>query len=396
MRSVVTYTLSQCVKCMKCLRACPTNAVFIQKDRVHINHSRCINCGKCLDACLNQGLQSKGSTLVDISNYDYTVCMVPSSMISDYKTHEQVEELFYAIKMLGFDEVIDISDIEGQITKEAILLSEIEHGKSLISSFCPVINKLIEVKFPMLLSSITAIDYASEIAARQIRKRCTDKGKVGIFNCCECIAKLNLAKYPYGNSQFEVDHALAIVDIFPIIKANMGKGKLPISLCKEGLQSCNPAMMMIAENHLVADGFDKVCNILEHAEFGLLSEFDLLTLFPCFNGCLGGNLLWGNSYLTKNNIHQLCNVKEKSISNLPFEEIYGESTIDDVNDMRSIQERLVFFSKVNDQLEQLPGYDCGACGFASCRIMAEEIATGKKTIQDCRIHRNEVKQNESK
>lgn len=396
MKSVVTYTLSKCVKCMKCLKVCPTNAVYIEKERVHINHDKCINCGKCLSACLNQGLQAKGSTLVDIQSYDYTVCLVPSALISDYKTKEQVEELFYAIKLLGFDEVLDITDIEGQVANEAILLSEIEKGKSLISSFCPVINKLIEVKFPMLLSSLTAIDYPSEIAARQVRKNYSNKGKVGIFNCCECIAKLNLAKYPYGNHNFEVDHALAIVDIFPIIKQNMKKGKIPVTLCKEGLQSCNPTMMKLAENHLVADSFDKVSNILELAEFGLLNEFDLLTLFPCFNGCLGGSLLWGNSYLTKNNIHQLCKDKEKPISQLPFEEIYGESTIDNVNDMRSIQEKLAFFSKVNKQLEQLPGYDCGACGFASCRIMAEEIATSKKTLQDCRIRKGEANQYESK
>ncbi|MFV0551104.1 MAG: [Fe-Fe] hydrogenase large subunit C-terminal domain-containing protein [Anaerorhabdus sp.] len=395
MKTVISYTLEKCRKCMKCLKSCPTGAVFIQNQRVEINHDRCINCGKCIDACLNQGLQAKGSTLVDIKNYDYSICLVPSSMICDYKTQEEVEELFYAIKLLGFDEVVDISDIEGQVVKEAQLLSDGEPGKSYISSFCPVVNKLIEVKYPMLLSSILAIDYPSEIAARQLRKKYTDKGKIGIFNCCECIAKLNLAKYPYGNFEFEVDHALAIVDIFPFIKENMKNGRIPVVLCREGLQSCSPNTMLQNPDYLMADGFDKISNILEHAEFGLLNEFNLLTLFPCFNGCLGGNLLWGNSYLMRNNIHQLCHDKQKPIADLPFEELYGESTINQVNDMRSIQEKLAFFAKVNHQLEGLPGYDCGACGYPSCRTMAEGIALGFKSKEDCRILRNEVKQHES-
>lgn len=385
MKSVISYTLHKCVKCMKCLKSCPTEAITIEKERVKINNNRCINCGKCITACYNQGLQAKGSTLVDIQNYDYTVCLVPSALISDYKTIEEVEELFYAIKQLGFDEVVDITDIEGQVVYEANLLAELEKDKSLITSFCPVINKLIEVKYPMLLNSIIAIDYPSEIAARQIRSKYHNKGKVGIFNCCECVAKLDLAKYPYGHYEYAVDHALAIVDIFPTIRANMKKERIPVVLCKEGLQSCNPAMMLQKQNNLIADGFDKVCNILEHAEFGLLNEFDLLTLFPCFNGCLGGSLLWGNSYLTKNNIHQLCKIKEKPISQLPFEVIYGESTIDHVKDIRSVQEKIAFFSKVNEQLEHLPGYDCGACGFPSCRIMAEEIALGKKDKYHCKI-----------
>ncbi|MBQ4343870.1 MAG: electron transporter RnfB, partial [Erysipelotrichaceae bacterium] len=27
-------------------------------------------------------------------------------------------------------------------------------------------------------------------------------------------------------------------------------------------------------------------------------------------------------------------------------------------------------------MEQLPGFNCGACGFANCRVMAEEIFEG--------------------
>lgn len=393
MKTVISYTLEKCRNCLKCLRTCPTEAITIEHQRVRFNHDRCINCGKCIDACLNQGLQAKGSTLVDIKNYDYTICMVPSSMICGYTTQDEVEELFYAIKQLGFDEVVEFTDIEGQVVHEAQLMAKSDPEKNTIASFCPVVNKYIEVKYPMLLSCILALDYPSEIAARQLRKKHYDKGHVGIFNCCECIAKLNLAKYPYGND-FEVDHALAIVDIFPAIKRNMKKGKSQVTLCLEGLQSCSPNTLLQHPEYIIADGFDKIGNICEYAEFGLLSEFNLLIFYPCLNGCLGGNLLWGNSYLMKNNIHQLCKDKQKTISTLDFEELYGESTIQQVSDLRSLQDKLAFFGQVNQQLETLPGYDCGACGYASCRIMAEEIATGNKTKEDCRILKNEVKQDE--
>lgn len=396
MKTVVSYTLEKCRKCLKCLRTCPTEAITIEHQRVQIHHHRCINCGKCIDGCLHQGLQAKGSTLVDIKSYDYTVCIVPSSMICGFTTHEEVEELFYAIKQLGFDEVVDLTHIEGQVVQETQLLAGSEVNKTMIASFCPVVNKYIEVKYPILLDALLPIDYPSEIAARQLRKQHHDKGNVGIFNCCECIAKLSLAKFPYGNNNFEVDHALAIVDIFPFIKSNMNKGRLPVTLCLEGLQSCNPNTIIHHPEYIIADGFDKIGNICEYAEFELLKDFKLMMLFPCFNGCLGGNLLWGNSYLKKNNIHQLCKYHQKPIATLPIEELYAESILDQDKDIRSIQDKLTFFAKVNHQLEQLPGYDCGACGYASCRIMAEEIACGTKTCKDCRILKNEVKQNESR
>lgn len=386
MSSVVTYTLSRCVKCMKCVKACPSGALTMENSRINIRHDRCLNCGRCITACHNQGLLAKGSTLDDIKCYDYTVAMIPSALIHDCSSLGEAGELFYAIKMLGFDEVVDITAIEGQLMQEAQLLAESSPESSLISSVCPVINRLIETNYPMLLNSVVPLDYPSEVAAKQIRRRTKDKGNVGIFNFCECEAKLALAKYPYGNKQYEVDHSLAIVDIFPKIKQNMHQGSIPVEFCREGLQSCNPAMMLQKPEYLTADGFDKVNNILGLAEFQLLNQFKLLTLFPCFNGCIGGHLLWGNSYLTKNNIHALTDTSRKKPAEIEFDDLYTADLSKSADDKRSFQEKMEFFSKVNEQLEKLPGYDCSACGMQTCRNMAEEIVRGNKTINDCRIH----------
>lgn len=383
-KTVVTYTLSRCVKCLKCIKACPSSALSMENNRIHVDKNRCLNCGHCISACHSKGLLAQGSTLDDIESYDYTVCMIPSALISDCATIKEAQELFYAIKMLGFDEVVDITDIEGQVMKEGQLLAE-AGSKSQIASFCPVINLLIEKNYPMLLDHILPLKYPSEIAAAQIRKRTEGKGRVGIFNCCECEAKLALAKYPYGNDQYETDHALAIVDIFPKIKQNMHTGTMPVRFCREGLQSINPAVMMQKEDYLIADGFDKVQSILDMEEFGLLDSFRLLTLFPCFNGCIGGHLLWGNSYLNRNNIHALTSAGTKESASVQFENMYSTDLGRPADDKRSFHEKMSFFSQVNEKLDDLPGYDCSACGMQTCRIMAEEIVKGNKTLNDCRI-----------
>ena len=38
--------------------------------------------------------------------------------------------------------------------------------------------------------------------------------------------------------------------------------------------------------------------------------------------------------------------------------------------------------------KMLPGYNCGACGYASCSMMAKEIIKDKKTIEKCRLVKN--------
>jgi len=36
-------------------------------------------------------------------------------------------------------------------------------------------------------------------------------------------------------------------------------------------------------------------------------------------------------------------------------------------------------------LEELPGLDCGDCGFESCEGMAQAIVEGKAKLKDCRV-----------
>ncbi len=41
-------------------------------------------------------------------------------------------------------------------------------------------------------------------------------------------------------------------------------------------------------------------------------------------------------------------------------------------------------------IEQLPGVNCGACGFASCRVLAEEIVEGKISVGTCAAGGNDT------
>ncbi|MCR4951648.1 MAG: 4Fe-4S binding protein [Solobacterium sp.] len=383
--SVVSYTLEHCVRCMKCIKACPTSALRMSsKNRIVVDDNRCINCGNCIRSCHNRGLLAHGSTLADIENYEYTVCMVPGALISHCSSLEEAEDLFHAIRMLGFDEVVDITEYSGVALKEAQLLAGSSDDMTYISSFCPVINRLIVSKYQGLLDSLLPINYESEIAAKQIRKRLEGKN-VGIFNLCECEAKLSIAKYPYQHMEFECDHSLALADIFPLIRKNMHQGRDEVIFSKKGLQMCNPVRIVKDDDYLIADGFDKVCSVLDMAEFGLLNTFRLLILYPCFNGCIGGHMLWGNSFLVQNNIDALTGSKSKQSAKLDADDVYVDQLIKVNKDTRTFLERTKFFSNVNKQLEMLPGYDCSACGMQTCRIMAEAIVNGEKTIDDCRV-----------
>lgn len=382
-KSIIAYTMDSCVRCMRCIKACPTSALSRNRNRITIDEKRCINCGRCIQVCHHRGIVGKGSSLDAIHDYDYTVCMVPGALINHCSNSREARELFYAIKLLGFDEVVDITEYTAQHLRETHLLAD-SGEETYISSFCPVINRLIANRYKVLQETITPINYDSEIAAKAIRKSHPDQ-KIGIFNLCECEAKLALAKYPGGDVTYECDHALALVDVFPTIRKNLHKGEMDVNFCIEGLRTSNPVRLLQKDHYLIADGFDKISAVLDMAEYGLLHEFKLLTLYPCFNGCIGGHMLWGNSFLMTNNIDGLIDSCHKRASDLPVQDIYTDAFSKTNEDKRSFIERTRYFKDVNKQLERLPGYDCSACGMQTCRIMAEEIVKGNKQESDCRV-----------
>ena len=112
---VITYTLHKCVKCMRCLKTCPFEAITIKDERVLISADKCINCGACISACKHSGLSAKGSTLVDLQNYKIKIGLVPSSIYCDCSNETDARRLNAALLKLGFDELVSLSPYEGAV-----------------------------------------------------------------------------------------------------------------------------------------------------------------------------------------------------------------------------------------------------------------------------------------
>lgn len=379
MKSVIKYTLDKCHKCMKCIQACPSHALSMQDDRISINTRECINCGKCIKACHNQGLTAVASSLDYLKDYDYTICLVPSSLVAHADVKHSVASLFTALKQLGFDEAISLSNIEAGLYQK-----EMENKETLmISSFCPLVNNLVKKKFPALNDTLLPYDYPSEILAKQLRKKYQGVN-LGIFNLCECEAKLELAKYPHQNFEYEVDHAISIVDIFPKISNNLIETNEDVPFNIEGLLLTCPRAIRRSDKLLVENSYDTVNDVLDMAEFGLLDDFKILRLYPCFSGCLGGSLVFGNGYIAKRNLLRLKEYKDDNKIDIPDDELLNKRS-EDKGEEKTFKEKIEHFNLVNNIFEKLPGYDCTACGLGGCRIMAEEIAKGNKSLSDCKI-----------
>ncbi|MDR1795319.1 MAG: 4Fe-4S dicluster domain-containing protein [Erysipelotrichaceae bacterium] len=392
MSTVISYTLKQCTRCNKCLKQCPTSALTVKDERIVIESKRCINCGACLDACVHQGMQAKGSTLADLENYDYTVALIPTAVFGDCETPAEAATLTAAIGKLGFDEVVELSSYDGALMNalEEVLASDTGSGP-LIWGFCPVVHAWIKETYPALLDRVIPFVPVSELAAADVRKRLKAKYEnIGIFHLCECVSKLAMAKYPYGGKrQWQVDHALSLTDLFPQISRLQNKCEANLSLCRKGLTQAGMNLFLSEfpqYDCTGADGLVKVQRALETMEFGQLKKSRFVYLSNCLGGCVGGNLLWGNPFDKQVKIRDLCRMTHGQSAQIEASELFEEPVYEKSPPV-SMAQRLKEVAEINAQLEQLPGYDCGACGYPTCRSLAEDILKNKSSLDKCRLRR---------
>ena len=385
MKPVVSYKGSNCKKCIKCVKECPMDAISIVNEQVIIDENKCINCDICIQACNQKLLQVKHIDLKDFLNqYDYNIALIPTAILSDLKNYDEIKNIAHAIKEFGFDEVVEYSDIEGTLYKQA-LKDSIGKNKVMITSFCPTINKLIINEYPTLIDHLLPYDYPVEIAAKKLRDKYADK-KIGIYSLCECVGKLSLAKYPFGNEESNIDYALSVSKLFPQINHLKNDLQEDIEFNRLGIESIVSDLYGKDNLSIISvEGLSQIRKVLDLVEFDLLKHIDLLALFNCFQGCIGGYYLWSNPFEGCFNIKSMldkCKDNIEDINHLDYKKIH---TID--SNEQNFKERLAWFNKVNAILETLPQFDCGSCGYANCRNLAIKIASGEADDSLCLVKR---------
>lgn len=385
MKPVISYLGNSCKKCIKCVKACPMDAISIVNEQVIIDQDKCINCDICIQACDQKVLRVKNVYLEKtLKEHDYNIALIPTAILSDLKTYDEIKNIAHAIKKFGFDEVVQYSDIEGKLYKQA-LKDSVGKQKAMLTSFCPTINKLIKNDYPTLIDHLLPYDYPVEIAAKQLRAKY--KGKdIGIYSLCECVGKLTLAKEPFHNDESQIDYALSISQMFPQINRLKDEKQEDIEMNKYGVKSIvsdlygNKSLSVIG-----VEGLTQIRAALDLIEFDQLKHVDLMALFNCFQGCIGGYYLWSNPFEGCFNIESMigkCQNKTAPLDKIDYQKVH---TIN--SNEQNFKERLAWFNKINAILETLPQFDCGSCGFANCRGLATRIASGEVDDSLCRVKR---------
>lgn len=397
--SMIKINRELCKGCIDCIRVCPTEALRVRQGKAVLLEDRCIDCGECITACPEHAIEAILEELKDMSNYKIKVALVSSVLYAQFGLDVSPYLIRSAIKKMGFDLIMDVAFGTGISSIYLRDLLKESPSKLYISSMCPSVVKLIQIRFPSLVDYLTPIPSPEEISARYIRERLIENGykdeEIGVFLITPCTAKISDIKegkgIHYVNGSISVAEAYRhLVKLIKDVEEDRsepiwGEG---ISWVRDGGEAKSLGIL----NYLVVDGVKNVLKVLDDLELGKLRGLNFVEGRMCSGGCVGGPLNVQNPYLARVKIRMLEDLGTESIDASIYEALkskgyfFREKIKIELSPYKlgeDISTAIDRMRKLEDVLRSLPGINCGSCGAPNCRALAEDIINGEARITDC-------------
>ncbi len=393
-----------CMGCINCIKRCPTQAIRVRNGKAVITKEFCIDCGECIRICPHHAKEATYDSPEVMKKFEYTVALPAPSLYGQFNHLEDVNIVLTALKKMGFDAVFEVSGA-AELVSEMSRRYVAEHKEQwpIISTACPSVVRLIQVRFPNLIEHLIPIGAPVDLAASMARKKAMEvtglpSEKIGIIFISPCPAKMTAVKSPIGIDHSDIDAVLAIKEVYPILLPLMKQsiddveelgisGRIGIGWGSTG----GEAGSLLTDNYLAADGIENVIRVLEDLEDQKFDQLEFIELNACSGGCVGGVLTVENPYVAKVKLKRLRKylpVARSHMKNVNSKEGYwtGEVKYEPVFKLgTNMKESIANMSRVEELCKKFPGLDCGSCGAPSCKALAEDIVRGVAHEQDC-IH----------
>ncbi len=412
----VSLDKEKCTGCTTCVKHCPTEAIRVKDGCAVINPGRCIDCGECIRVCPHKAKRAVLGAFSDMERFKWKIALPAPTLYGQFEELEDIDYCLQGLVDMGFDEVYEVSQAAEIVSEYTRLLIKTEGiKKPIISSACPVIARLIALRFPYLKENLLPLLPPMEVAAAKAKERARKNHpelkpeEIGVCFISPCPAKASYVKNGFGSYKSQVDLVVSISDIYFKLINSMKREITPQPVSRSGVigiswaTSGGEATAIFNDKYLAADGIENVIKMLDQIENGMIPQLEFIELNACTGGCVGGVLTVENPFIAKARLQTLRRYLPVSQNFLAegeryvptdcfFQEVPAYKPISRLSD--NIGESMRMMADIQRLRESLPGIDCGACGAPTCRSFAEDVVKGECSVDACVIRQNERLKNQ--
>jgi Na+-translocating ferredoxin:NAD+ oxidoreductase RNF subunit RnfB len=405
---LINIDLEKCNISHACVRACPVQAITIQKNTEYpeINHDRCIGCGSCLNVCAVNAVSYINTTdqTFELLATDHKIAAIVDPSISgEFPDITDYRRFVEMIRTLGFDYVNEVSFGVDLVAKEYNNLIKNFKGKYYITANCPSIVSYIEKYYPELVTNLTPIVTPMTATAMVVRKKFGEDIKVVYFG--PCVSAKDEALRHDGPGK--VDVVLTFHELREMFKKkNVKESTVEYSDFDEPIGYLG-SLYPLSKGFISAAGLNE--NIMESTIFTTDGKFNIMDAIDEFSqgpevlkkhfnlfynkGCLmgPGTTPDERKFLRKALVIDYAKKRLKDFDKKKWEknmELFSDLNLSRTfvkDDQRiempseeKIEEILKSVGKSTDEKSS-----CNACGFRSCHDFAVSVSQGLAKPTTC-------------
>ncbi len=411
----VSLDLDKCKGCTNCLKRCPTEAIRIRDGHAVINSAVCIDCGECIRVCPYKAKKATFDKFEDIPESKYRIALPAPSLYGQFENMDDADYILQGLLDIGFNDVFEVARAAELVTEYTRrFMKTTTMSQPIINSACPVIVRLISLRFPYLCDHVIPIMPPIEVAGEMAREEALAKHPelnsedIAVVFISPCPAKASYVKNGFMGKRSNVDYVVSMSDIYFRLIGAMNKIETPATACRSGMigmswaSTGGESSALFNDRYLAADGIENVIHVLDEIETGHFPLLEFVELNACPGGCVGGVATVENPYIARVRLQTLRRYLPVSQNRLPKAEEGSDRYLPGNvlfcskleyqpvgqldSDMGLAMQKM---SEIESITESLPALDCGSCGAPTCRAFAEDIVRGECTVDECIVHMRE-------
>lgn len=378
---------ANCRNCLRCIRVCPTKAMSYINHQPTIIEDECILCGECYKVC-HHSAKKIISNLQKVKGWlaqgEQVIISVAPSFVTVWPNFQWLKA---QLKAQGFYDVEETAKGAILVSQEYNKLINEKKMRNIISTCCPAVVSLVEKEYGDLIDCLAPIVSPMIAHGMDIKKR-YPQAKVVFLS--PCIAKEKEA----NDSRFNeaVDATLNVEEVVNWIGIDGGLeggwDELSQPIARLYPTPSGILKTLADDDHykrVNVEGVNRIKECLEAIRSGMLEGY-FFEMSACNGSCVNGPLLshfkhneWLGQSLIRDNVE-----KAKPIQIMGNDEsLAAKWEKQDIYRPRYSEEQIQDILNLMGKNVKSKEFNCGACGYETCRDKAIAVLDGKADPKLC-------------